>query len=286
MQQKVNNFKCLCGNENYQVKAYGFQMRFSCYGHNKNVVECNKCGLIQLFPLWTPEELNDLYLKYSEKRDFAGQKKFKHIDNYLKKYIGKKDVVLEIGCGKGDNVRWLRNDCYNIIGVDRDPTVQEKDVIFTCEFEDYDICKKFDFIYAIHVLEHIDNPVRFINKIIDKLNYKGRLLLELPNIEDPLYTIYKNKKYSEYMWYPYHIYNYSFKTVSDLFRRLDRLDMKDVRIIRKQRYGILNHMRWLIKGKPGNINFHIPIVDDIYKFILVNIFKVSDTLIVTAQRNN
>jgi len=276
------SFKCnLCEKHNGKVLANADQIRFGCYGYDKKIIECCDCGLVQLYPQWTKKELEDMYEKYSLKKDFDGYKPVKTITRYLPTYISKKDFVLEIGCGRGDNVKWLKGKGYDVIGIDRDPSVQDYNNVLNYEFEEFEIWKQFDFIYAIHVLEHVEEPISFLNKIVDGLADGGKCLLEIPNVEDPLLTLYKNKAYEKFAWYPYHIYCYSAKTIKDLMGKIEGLDVK---IIRKQRYGVLNHLRWLIKGKPGNINFHIPFIDDIYKIVLTKVFKVSDTLVVFAQK--
>lgn len=284
--RQVMTFKCYaCENRTneFKVVATADQMRFRCYGYNKKIVECCNCGLVQLYPQWTEEDLNSLYEKYSLKKDFEGQKIPKTITSYLPKYIKKKDTILEIGCGRGDNVKRLREMGYMVIGIDRDPTVQVPDVIFNCEFERFDVHQKFDFIYGIHILEHISDPIIFLNKMVNYLKDNGEFILEIPSVEDPLLKLYNSKAYEQFVWYPYHIYFYSEKTIRYL---MDKVVGINVNIIRKQRYGILNHLRWLIKGKPGNLNFHIPIIDDIYKMILTKVFRVSDTLIVYGKRIN
>lgn len=277
-------FNCyVCKSSNFKVRASSQQIRFKCYGFDKNVIECCDCGLVQLYPQWSKEELNGLYKKYSLKKDFVGYKVPRDIHSYVKKYINKDDDVLEIGCGRGNTVRWLRDNGYNVIGLDRDPTVKDSDIVLNYEFEKFNVWNRFNFIYAIHVLEHIEEPVKFLNKIISYLKPNGKFLLEIPNVNDPLLSLYKNKAYAEFVWYPYHVYFYSVKTIKDLMSKMEGLEVK---IVRKQRYGIINHLRWIFIGKPGNFNFHIPIIDDIYKFVLIKVFKVSDTLVILAQKKN
>ena len=66
-----------------------------------------------------------------------------------------------------------------------------------------------------------------------------------------------------------------------LLRRFSNVEFK---INLKQRYGLINHLRWLLFKKPGNFNNSIPIVDSIYKLILTRLFGVSDTLVIVGQK--
>jgi hypothetical protein len=59
--------------------------------------------------------------------------------------------------------------------------------------------------------------------------------------------------------------------------------MFNVQVLLKQRYGIINHLRWVLRGKPGNFNAKIPILDSIYEKVLKS-YNMSDTLIITGSR--
>lgn len=268
-------FKCYYCNCKYKnILAYKNDMRFECFGYNKQIVKCCECSLVQLYPRWTKEELGLLYSSYSEKQDFAGQKKKeKQFMIYeLGKLFDKDKKILEIGCGNGNIVDFYRKLGYDIIGIDKDETVKNE-YIFNVDFNDFYFEKKYDLIYALHVLEHISDPEEFILKIYNNLNVGGKFFLEIPNAEDPLLTLYKNKGYKKF-WYPYHLFFWTPNTIKKMF---SKLNIK-VKIKRTQRYGVINHLRWLIKNKPGNFNNLIPFVDDFYHWFLINFFKISDTI--------
>ena len=53
--------------------------------------------------------------------------------------------------------------------------------------------KSWHFIVLIHVLEHIDNPFIFLDNLIDQaLTEKGKILIEVPNIQSISSSIAKN----------------------------------------------------------------------------------------------
>ncbi|MCX5706021.1 MAG: class I SAM-dependent methyltransferase [Candidatus Omnitrophica bacterium] len=277
------NFKCyLCGNKNYSVVAKKDQMRFGCYGYDKQVVKCSDCALTQLHPMWNEEELVKLYSQYSQKEDFVGAKRKKTVTSYLRKYLKKKDFILEVGCSFGDNLQKLRGNGYNAIGIDKDPTVCDGKTRLNFDFKDFKgDGHRLDFIYAIQVLEHMRDPREFICWISDNLKSNGRLLLEFPNIDDPLLSIYNLREFQSFYWYPYHLFFYNRKTIEKIFRNFDDLEI-DIKLI--QRYGLANHLRWIFLRRPGNFNADIPIFDHIYKFVLTKIFKVSDTLLIVGRK--
>lgn len=274
-------FRCyLCSSGSCAVIADSKTIRFECYGFDKYIVKCSSCGLAQLYPPWNEEELSKLYRQYSRKKDFVGYKPKKTVSHYIENYIKKTDRILEIGCGFGNNLRGLRKKGYDVIGIDKDPTVCDGKIVKNYDFDVFPSpAEGFDFIYAIQVFEHMSDPRRFIKTLVRNLKTNGRFLLEIPNIDDPLLKSYRVNNFNKFYWYPYHLFFYNKETVSELFKGFSEITVK---VSLFQRYGLINHLRWLIFGRPGNFNRNIPMIDDIYKLALTGIFKSSDTLIITG----
>lgn len=274
--------KCtLCNNNlNFSIIATSSQMRWNCWGYNKRIIKCNSCGLLFLYPQWTQLELDKLYKDYLSEKDFPGQIQAKRITKYLEKHITKTDTILEIGCGKGENLKYLKFKGYNIIGIEKDAHPIDTH-IFNCDYKNLNPkFTKYNFIYSIQVFEHINDPFHFINKIQELLKNKGKFLLEIPNAEEPILSLYKVKNFQKFYNIPHHVYFWTPQTIKLLFNRLG----VKIKLKRKQNYGVLNHLRWLLFRKPGNWHPHIPIVDDIYKLVLEKIIRKTDTLIITGGK--
>lgn len=270
-----------CKGQEFETKADKSQIRFECFGFEKRVVKCVNCGLIQLLPPWSEKELKGLYAKYWQKQDFAGQKRKVKISTYLEKYLCSGDSILEIGCGHGDNLKRLAARGYKVLGLDKDPSVCDGKLILQGDIYDFHPIQKFDFIYGIHLFEHIADPRRFIQWLLEHLNPQGRFLLEMPNVDDPLLTIYKVENFKKFYWYPYHLFFYAPQTLKKLFSEFGRLRTQ---VKLRQEYGLLNHLRWKIFQRPGNLNFKIPILDALYAFILHRFWGKSDTLIIWGEK--
>ena len=279
--------KCYsCGEDLYKAKiiARKKDIRFNCYNTRRKIIKCLNCGLVQLIPQWSEQELDDIYNKYNKKLDFVGQKNIsKRLNKYLKKYIHKDDSILEVGCGNGDNIKYLHRHNYIIMGIDKDRSVEDKGSnIFNYDVYDKHLNGvKYSFIYGLHILEHMKDSIKFINRLQEFSSQKGSILLEFPNVEDPLLTIYKVKEFEKFYYRPDHHFFYTPETI---FNILYRNKIANCKIIRKQNYGILNHLNWLFRKKPTNLRINIPIIDTIYKFILTKILKKSDTIILIIKK--
>ena len=58
--------------------------------------------------------------------------------------------------------------------------------------------KKFDVVFLLQVFEHISNPQNLLNQIKKCLNENGIIYIEVPNINDALYSIYNLESYVEF----------------------------------------------------------------------------------------
>ncbi len=99
--------------------------------------------------------------------------------------IRPEDRVLEIGSGFGGLYSFLEQKNY--LGLDMDPEVVDftnrifkTDKFINCSLEDFSTPQNFDFIFAIEVLEHLENPMAGIIKIKDLLKKKGHFVGTTP----------------------------------------------------------------------------------------------------------
>lgn len=125
--------------------------------------------------------LSHYRMTYSEKdietyrRWFTSQ--WKDIQRYAR--VTKKDSVLELGSGIGSFYSFLPND-IDYIGLELDSSAVKfansyfSRSIFQCiPIERFITKKKFKYIFAFEVLEHLDDPVKVIQKIRSLLKKDG-----------------------------------------------------------------------------------------------------------------
>jgi SAM-dependent methyltransferase len=174
-------------------------INFTCY-------KCRECDLLYASPqpIITADALNEIYNSnyyknyFGEANDYSNSssKTNQIISNRLKKEFtyfsrfivedGEKKNVLDIGCGDGRflshfiDIGWR---CFGIepsnfaseIAKKRSVTILKKGVLeLTSEHE-------FDFIFLDNVIEHLDYPAKYIEKIHGLLSSKGVFVLKTPN---------------------------------------------------------------------------------------------------------
>ena len=120
---------------------------------------------------------------------------------FFSKYIDKKFKVLDFGCGSGELLDLI--DCKFKIGVEINKYSQKKlknkNLMFVDKLEKIDKKIKFDTIFCLSVLDHLDNPLSTLKKIKDRLKKNGKLIVIIRNDsrrQNIKNSIYKNHLYS------------------------------------------------------------------------------------------
>ena len=102
-------------------------------------------------------------------------------------------AALEIGCYKGDFTRLLLPlfEDLSVIEASSELAKFTQNIMpehvhfFVCTIENFNDNKKFDTIFLMHTLEHLDDPVGVLGKIKNMLTPNGRLILAVPNANAP-----------------------------------------------------------------------------------------------------
>ena len=95
----------------------------------------------------------------------------------LKEHFSHKKMV-EIGCGKGRFLELMSDAGFDILGVDPAYDGVSKKVIKSYFTPELDI--KAEVIILRHTLEHVDNPVEFLQSIANANQNRGYIYIEVP----------------------------------------------------------------------------------------------------------
>jgi SAM-dependent methyltransferase len=107
----------------------------------------------------------------------------KHIDDVLEivlPHVQGKEVI-EIGCGKGSFLEKLRKHGVSITGYDSSYTGDKSYIVKT--HIDQSSTLSCDIIILRHVLEHINNPTKFLSDLSKSVTRECLVYIEVPDIE-------------------------------------------------------------------------------------------------------
>lgn len=241
----------LCGGTDISVIHKGTRDR-----QDIDVLKCNQCGLVFLSQIAT----DDLFYSDSKMHsgiDFAKWRDNTRVDDNRRffKYKGliKGKAILDFGCGNGGFLELVTRQeaASRVVGIDLDK--ESVGYIRSRNIECYDNILnvpdvKFDIVFLFHVIEHLTNPEKVLGTLFEHMADNGVIIIETPNADDALLSIYGCEKFADFTYWSPHIYLYNENTLSKM---LTSAGYKVIAMLQEQRYPLANHLRWLSKGLPG-----------------------------------
>jgi SAM-dependent methyltransferase len=106
----------------------------------------------------------------------AFQAHLSNVKSVIARWLGK-EGLLEVGCGKGYFLRLLREDDFDVLGCDPTYEGTEPGIIKDFYHSGLGITQKN--IVLRHVLEHIPDPVGFL-QVLNDVNGGGKIYVEVP----------------------------------------------------------------------------------------------------------
>ena len=256
----------LCGKK--ELKIIRTNLR---YDIKRNVLGCQNCGIIYLEPkpipknyyereyrkLYTPvlgkklnaKQIFDMFVPYQKAR----------IDE-IKHILNPEMRALDIGCSSGHFLCTLKNHIKECSGIElnkEEAKFASKTLglkVYTEPIEEIDVQPEyFDLITMFQVLEHVDDPIKFLKIIHRYLKPEGFLIVEVPNIQDALISLYQIKEYDDFWFREPHVFYYSPKTLSMMLEKCGFVgETKTI-----QNFNLINHINWVLNRKPQDTNIEM-----------------------------
>lgn len=108
--------------------------------------------------------------------------------------------------------------------------------------------ESFDIITSFHVIHYLQDPITILKELNSLLKDNGKIIIEVPNANDALLTIYENKAFRIFTYHSASLYLYNTHTLRKLGEKAG-FKVEFVKGI--QRYPLSNTLYWLSKGKPA-----------------------------------
>ena len=225
----VENCSCpMCGSDDSETSRYG-QKPFA-------VRRCKSCSLWFLSPRLVAEEAHRFYQSddyFSGGDGVSGYDDYSVQENSLRatfrkllNTIGAKGATggdfLEVGCGPGYLLDEAEPYFSSRAGVELSAPAAKHAAKNTGapiyrSIEEIGEATQFDCIVATHVIEHIYEPVPFLNSLSNLLKPNGRIILAAPHMGS-IFRHLMGRSWPSFK-YPEHVSFFDAKTLPDLFGR-------------------------------------------------------------------
>lgn len=245
-------------------------------GEKRNVFFCRQCELGILDSKIGAGELKKFYAsEYRESPRLTSQANpaelfstFAPLQSnrlkLLKPYLTKKAKLLEIGCSAGMFLYHAKKLVKEIVGIDFDIASAKYASkkchcpVYTTEIHNTPLKPNyFDIIVAFQTVEHVSNPIEFINTLKKYLKPGGIMAIEVPNLYDALAYVYDLPNHYKFFFHAAHLWYFTEKS---LMKLMTDSGFKG-KINHQQDYNILNHFHWLDtdSGDPNSFKrLHLP----------------------------
>lgn len=158
---------------------------------------------------------------------------------------------LDFGCGLGGMLDEMASEAKHAIGLEpsraRADLVKAKGHSVALSMDEIE-AETLDVVTMFHVLEHLTDPLRELEKIRARLKPDGVLLIEVPHARDALFTLYGSEDFKTFTFWSEHLVLHTRQSLTLL---LKAAGFSAVEVTGYQRYPLANHLHWLAKHKPG-----------------------------------
>ncbi len=220
-----------------RIDSSDFRITDNRYGHCWTFKRCLNCRMVYSSPAPEPGDLVRFYSLLDD-REYGAEaegraKNFQAILESLGRTARPEGRLLDIGSANGLFIHLARKQGYQAEGIEPSASLVEEArtrygiELFPGTLEEYQTEKSFDIVTLLDLIEHIAEPVRFLNRINRLMNPDGILVIVTPDIDSLAARLLRRR------WWHHRIAHINFFPLKTLSRLLDQCGFE---IEKKRRY--------------------------------------------------
>ncbi len=258
---KKLSFQCnICSSKDLNVQYEG-PIRMGKFGEcseeNHIIYRCGHCNICFLNGGIIDYELSD-YREMVDGGDLPGNFHKLHDKEQADKLkmLGTENIrgkiIADVGCGAGSFLDILKGLASKTIAVEPTKSFHRElrgkgHVTYSyCEDAIKEWAGTVDIVVSFAVLEHVENPIAFLNEVKSLLKPDGFLLISTPNAEDWLLE-FMPVEYGRFFYRNVHKWYFNCESLRFVS---DAVSFKDLSIKFVQRFDISNALLWAYKRQP------------------------------------
>lgn len=208
--EQITTTNCpVCESSNFKLRHHLIDHEYQTTDQKFPVNECHCCGTFFLSPRPNESAFDIIYpknysnyrtneTKESHVRQLSNKLQVRRVKKLISSFSFEKGFsVLDVGCGDGFMLDRIK-DAFPLsqtFGIEPNKFAAEiaarsHDVFHGTLEECPEIDKKFDIIISSHVIEHVSDPVGFLDLLCRKLKDDGVVIIDTPNVRCLQYKIF------------------------------------------------------------------------------------------------
>ena len=173
---------------------------------------------------YSPEYFTERHPSWFENPDL---KLFDFIYKYIERFNFKSPSILDVGCGNGNFLKYLkkRSNNFSLTGIDYSKNSPEENITFLSgDIFNADFKKEFDVIISLAVIEHIWSVRSYVLRLRQLCRKGGLIILMTPNNSSLLYGFARKiyhfgiKSPMEKLYDKHHLNHFSKNSLECLFK--------------------------------------------------------------------
>jgi len=192
-----------------------------------------------------PRELFEVYSLYQKERLDA-----------ISPLLNLNTRLLEVGASAGQFLWHIKDRVGKVHAIELDKACcdfLERDLGIPADDEYLENSRfageQYDLVCAFQVMEHVEDPVKFLLSLVDAILPGGKILIEVPNLCDPLLSVWNVPAYDAFYYHSAHLHYFSQSSLRLVAREAGFAD-SDIEISYIQDYNLLNHLHWIMNNVP------------------------------------
>lgn len=193
----------------------------------------------------SPQELHSVYKNYQVDR----------LQKILP-FLNDNSNFLEIGASAGQFISHIINRVNTVSAVELDQACcqflkSKFGIEVESEYlEDSRFFKeKYDVVCSFQVIEHTEDPVKFLKSIKSVTHEKSVIFIEAPNLHDPLISIWGVPAYQKFYYHNAHLHYFTEASLKKIALE-SGFNINQIEVGYTQDYNILNHLHWIMNNSP------------------------------------
>ncbi|WP_292959187.1 class I SAM-dependent methyltransferase [Neptuniibacter sp. UBA6509] len=167
-------------------------------GETLEVHQCEKCGLVQLNS--EPVPYYREVIRAAAFSDEMQSFRIKQFSDFVNSFSLQGERILEVGAGQGEYLQLMAKQDVQAFGTEWSdlPIQKNPERIFKCYLDSADCIvpeAPFKAFYCLNFMEHMPDPVSFLQAVHNNITPDGVGLIEVPNFD----MVVKQKLFSEFI---------------------------------------------------------------------------------------